>query len=80
MLPPDLGHCLLALRLEALGQFIADPVDRQDLIVDGTLGHSRLFSLLRERIDKRRELPLETILLEIDCAELLLWDLALGRG
>ena len=40
MLPPDLGHCLLALRLEALGQFIPDPVDCEDLVVDGALGDS----------------------------------------
>ena len=40
MLPSDLGHCLRALRIEALGQFIPDPVDREDLVVDGALGDS----------------------------------------
>ena len=54
MLPPYLGHCLLSLRLEALAQFIADPVDREDLVVDRALRDSRhrLLNDLSKRIEK----------------------------
>ena len=40
MLPPYLWHCLLSLRLEPLGQYIANPIDREDLVVDGALRDS----------------------------------------
>ena len=73
MLPSDLGHCLRALRFEALGQSIPDPVDRENLVVDGALGDSWHWQFrLSERIDKRGELPLESVLLEVAGAELLL--------
>ena len=39
-LPADLGHRLLALRLDALGQFIADPLDGEHPVVDGAVHDS----------------------------------------
>jgi len=80
MLPPYLGHCLLALRLEALGQFIPNPVDREDLVVDRALGDSwhGLLLILSEWVEKRGEPSLKTVLLKVAGASLLRRSLPLG--
>ena len=81
MLSPYLGHCLLALRLEPLGQFIPNPVDREDLVVDGALGDSwhGLLRHLSEWIEKRGNLLSETILFQETGASFLRRVLSLRR-